>query len=221
MRDPFVFVLSAVLIIAIISAGCVNPATRMPKSDVSATELRVHYNDTVYARYGSGDCQFKGEIPGGKVIPFSSACLMDFAYFNVTRNEMPMGTFTVDLVREGKIIRSYSTEGSSVSFSHIDEFLARSEAEPGLVQAVPVTVKIVTDGTWAGWITDAYGSLYEERTGPATLTLNQPVPPVSACIRTTGGTATASLSVELYQGGTLLNRSEIRDAVGETCVTYP
>jgi hypothetical protein len=146
---------------------------------------------------------------------------MNYAYFNKSSNDTGNEVLQADLIRDGKVIKSYSTVNGSVGFDKINEFLAQSAKDPGLLQSVPVTVKIVTEGEWGGTIDDKYGGLYETRTGPATLTLNQPVLPVKACIRNYGDLSPSDLAVELYQGGKLLNRSDLRSASGETCVTYP
>ena len=208
-----------VVIGTLLCAGCTSNLTA---PDVSTTELRVHSDAPVYVQYGTGDCFAKKEIPGNMVLRFASIrCTVNYAYFNKTSNNTGNEVLQVDLVRDGKVIKSYSTVNGSVGFYKIDEFLAESVKDPGLAQAVPVTVKIVTEGEWGGDIGDKYGGLYETRTGPATLTLNQPVLPVKGCIRNTGDSSPSALAVELYRGETLLNRSDTRSASGETCVTYP
>ena len=218
IRHTIIPTLLCVIVIgAIFFTGCTTPLTRIPKSDTSTTELRVHYNGNVTAHYGSGDCVFKGDIPGDKVIRFSNACIIDYAYFNVTRNGTNPGVFRVDLVRKGEIIKTYSTEGSSVSFKNIDEFLSTSERNPGLVLNVPITVKVITDGTWYGEVTDKYGAQSGNGDGPATLTLDKLILPVKACIQ--NRSASNPITVEMYEGDTLLNRSEMKNTQGYTCVT--
>jgi hypothetical protein len=219
MRNYPPFLLWAAVIGTILCAGCTGNLTA---PDVSTTELQIHAGAPVYVQYGTGDCFARKEMPGDTVLRFASIrCTMNYAYFNKTSNDTGNEVLQVDLVRDGKVIKSYSTVNGSVGFDKINEFLAQSAKDPGLVRDVPVMVKIVTEGEWGGTIDDKYGGLYETRTGPATLTLNQPVLPVKACFSTPGDSVPSALAVELYQGETLLNRSDVRSASGDTCVTYP
>jgi hypothetical protein len=193
-----------------------------PNPDVSATELRVLYNAPVFVRYGTGDCFAGHEIPARETLRFASIrCHMNYAYFNKSLNDTSNEILKVDLVRDGQVIKSYSTGNSSVRFSKIDEFLSRSVSEPGLVQDLPITAKILTDGAWSGWVDDKYGGQSASGTGSATLTLVQPVLPAEACFRTRDNSTPAVLAVELYQGEKLLNRSDRINSWGMTCAKFP
>ena len=203
MRNPLVLVLCAAVIGAILCAGCLNTPESTMKPDVTTTEVRVQYDRPIHANYGTGDC------------------FMHHASFGKLANDTQPGVLRADLVRDGQIIKSYSTETAFVSFEKVDEFLVRSANESGLVQNVPITAKIVTDGEYDGQITDKYGGQYERRSGPVTLTLTQPVLPVEACATNRGDSASATLAVELYQGEKLLKRSGVKDAKGQICVTFP
>ena len=222
MRNPLVLVLCAAVIGAILCAGCLNTPESTMKPDVTTTEVRVQYDRPIHANYGTGDCFIREDIAGQQVIHLRSGhCLMHHASFGKLANDTQPGVLRADLVRDGQIIKSYSTETAFVSFEKVDEFLVRSANESGLVQNVPITAKIVTDGEYDGQITDKYGGQYERRSGPVTLTLTQPVLPVEACATNRGDSASATLAVELYQGEKLLKRSGVKDAKGQICVTFP
>ena len=222
MRVLPAFILGIAVIGALLLAGCIDSSSPTPNPNISATELRVHYDAPVHADYGTGDCYYQKDIPGQTSIPFSSLnCHMNHASFGKTINDTGTGVLRADLVRDGQVIKTYSTETSGVSFTKIDEFLVRSVQEPGLVQDTPITAKITTDGAWDGQLYDKYGSQNEHRSGSANLTLYQPVLPVEACVSTSLPSASASLVVELYSGEKLVKRSDARDTNGENCVTFP
>ncbi len=194
-----------------------------PHPDVSDTELRVLYDAPVYAHYGSVECLGMKEIPANDVFRFASmrGCQMNYAYFNKSLNDTSNKVLRADLVRHGQIIKSYSTEASSIGFNDIDEFLVQSAREPGLVLDVPITVKVLSDDEWGGRIDDKYGGQSEWGNGPATRTLVKPVLPVEACFRNSNDSASSALALELYQGEKLLNRTNFKNEWGRTCVIYP
>ena len=148
-------------------------------------------------------------------------CRMDYASFGKTANDTGRSVLTADLIQDGQVIKSYSTRTSSVGFSKIPEFLVRSVKEPDLVQGTPLTATVIADGEWNGWVGDAYGTQYESGSGPATMTLVQPVLPVKACVNNKGGSAGIPPVVGIYRGGTFLKRSDARDEYGDYCVFYP
>lgn len=193
-----------------------------PHPDVSDTELRVHYDAPVFAHYGSVDCLGMNEISAYHVFRLAHmGCQMNYAYFNKSLNDTSNKVLRADLVRHEQVIKSYSTEASSIGFNDIDEFLVQSAREPGLVLDVPITVKILSDDEWGGRIDDKYGGQSEWGNGPATRTLVKPVLPVEACFRNSGDSASAALALELYQGEKLLNRTNFKDKWDSTCVIYP
>ncbi len=112
---------------------------------------------------------------------------MDYANFGRIANDTGTSVLIVDLIREGQVVKSYSSNTSGVGFDKIPEFLVRSAKEPNLMQGTPLTAKIIVDGEWTGWFEDAYGTQYEQGSGPASLTLLQPVLPVKACVNSRGG----------------------------------
>ena len=128
---------------------------------------------------------------------------------------------TVDLIREGQVIKGYSSNTSGVGFDKIPEFLVRSAKEPDLMQGTPLTAKIILDGEWTGWFGDAFGTQYEQGSGPASLTLLHPVLPVEACVNSKGGTAGTPAVVEIYRGETFLKRSGSKNDYTDYCVACP
>jgi TM2 domain-containing membrane protein YozV len=186
-------------------------------------EMRVQYNGSVFANYGTGDCFFRKDIPGQKVIRFDTfGCHMSYASF--TKNDTQPGELRVDLVRDGRVVKSYSTAMGnstamgSVYFRNVDEFLQQVSKDPGLVRETPVTVRVLTDGEWSGSIDDKYGTQSAHGSGPATLTLTQPVLPVEACVRNPKNSLPDPITVEIYAGDVLLKRSDTKNTNGENCV---
>ena len=180
-------------------------------------EMRVLYNGSVSAYYGTGDCFLRKNITGPTVIRFASfGCHMSYASFS--KNDTQPGELRLDLVRDGRVAKSLSTDTGGVYFRDVDEFLQRVSQEPGLVQDTPVTVRILTDGEWSGSIDDKYGFQSERGSGPATLTLTQPVLPVEACVRNLKNSPSVPITIEMYAGNVLLKRSDTKDADGQNCV---
>jgi hypothetical protein len=224
MRYIPLLIFCAVVIGAVLCSGCINTPDPVYQPDVTTTEMRVHYDRPLRADYGTGDCFIKNNLSGETVIKLRSGhCLMQYARFGRLANDTEPHVLKVDLVRDGHVIKSYSSATSSVSFDKVGEFLALSAKEPKLVQNTPLSVKIIADGKWEVSIQDKYGAQYERQSGPATLTLVQPVPPVEACVRSiddwAGGTPPV---VELYSGNTFLKRSgNTKNTYNEYCLTYP
>ena len=207
---------------AVLCSACLSQPDPVYKPDVSTTGLKVHYNGQVQAKYGTYDCIFNKEITAPAEIWFkNSNCRMDYANFGKTANDTGTSLLTVDLIREGRVVRSYSSNTSSVGFYKIPEFLVRSVKEPDLMQGTPLTAKIIGDGEWTGWFEDAFGTQYEQGSGPASLTLHQPVLPVKACVHSRGGSSGTPPVVEIYRGVTFLKRSGSGNDYGDYCVAYP
>lgn len=224
MRNPLILVLCVAVIGAVLCTGCLSTPDPMYQPDVSTTEMHVQYERPLKADYGTGDCFIKQNLSGETVIKLRSGhCLMQYARFGRLANDTEPHVLKVDLVRDGQIIKSYSSGTDGVSFDKVGEFLALSAKEPGLVQQTPLSVKIIADGKWEVSIQDNYGAQYERQSGPATLKLAMPVPPVEACVSSIGDTTGSTLSVvELYSGNTFLKRSGItKNTYNEYCVTYP
>ncbi len=180
-------------------------------------EMRLVYNGSVYANYGTGDCFLRKNITGPTVIRFANfGCHMSYASFS--KNDTQPGELRLELVRDGRLVKSLSTATGGLYFRNVDEFLQRVSDEPGLVQETPVTVRILTDGEWSGSIDDKYGSQSDRGIGPATLTLTQPVLPVEACVRNLKNSPPVPITIEMYAGNVLLKRSDVKDADGQNCV---
>ncbi len=180
-------------------------------------EMQLQYNGSVSAHYGTGDCFLRKNITGPTVIRFANvSCHMSYASFS--KNDTQPGELQVDLVRDGRLVKSLSTDTGGVYFRNIDEFLQRVSHEPGLVQETPVTFRVLTDGEWSGSIDDKYGSQSERGSGPATLTLTQPVPPVEACVRNLKNSPSVPITIEMYAGNVLLKRSDAKGADGQNCL---
>ena len=180
-------------------------------------ELRILYNGSIYADYGTGDCFSKTTISGPTVIPFSThGCHMSYAWF--TKNDTLPGELRVDLTRGDTLVKSYATATGTVHFRDIDDFLQQVAKEPGLVQEPAVTVRVLTEGNWSGSIDDLYGSQSDSGVGPATLTLTQPVLPLETCFRNPKNSPQVPITVEIYSGTVLLKSSGTKDATGQNCV---
>jgi hypothetical protein len=224
MRCIPVLIFCAVVIGAVLCTGCINTPDPVYQPDVSTTEMRVHYERPLRADYGTGDCFIKQNLSGETVIKLRSGhCLMQYARFGRLANDTEPHVLKVDLVRDGQVIKSYSSGTDGVSFDKVGEFLTLLTKDPGLVQQTPLSAKIIADGKWGASITDMYGAQYEQQSGPATLTFVQPVPPVKACVRSISDTAGGTPPVvELYSGNTFLKRSNnTKNTYNEYCVTYP
>ena len=74
---------------------------------------------------------------------------MVYASFGKVRNDTGTSVLTANLVRDGQIIKSYSTTTSAVRFEKIPEFLVRSSQEPNLVQRHSADGK---DHCWRGMV---------------------------------------------------------------------
>lgn len=180
-------------------------------------EMQLHYNGSVYAHYGTGDCFLRKNITGPTVIRFANfGCHMSYASFS--KNDTQPGELRLDLVRDGQLVKSLSTSTGGVYFRNVDEFLQRVSDEPGLVQETPVTVRILTDEEWSGSIDDKYGTQSDRGIGPATLTFTQPVFPVEACVRNLKNSPSVPITIEMYAGNVLLKSSNAKDADGQNCV---
>jgi hypothetical protein len=221
---PFLplILLCAVVTGTVLCSACLSQPDPVYKPDVSTTELKVNYTGPIQAKYGTYDCIFNNEIMAPIEIWFKKFnCRMDYANFEKTANDTGTSVLTVDLVREGQVVKSYSSNTSSVGFNKIPEFLVRSEKEPDLMQGTPLTAKIIVDGKWTGWFEDSFGTQYEQGLVPASLTLVQPVLPVKACVLSREGSAGTAPVVEIYRGETFLKRSGSKNDYGDYCVTYP
>ncbi len=222
MRPLPLILLCIVLTGAVLCSACISRPDPVYKPDVSTTELKVSYTGPVHAKYGTYDCIFNQEIMAPTEVRFKEMnCRMDYARFGKTVNDTGRSVLTADLIRDGQVIKSYSSSTSSAGFTRIPEFLVRSVKEPDLVQGTPLTAKIIADGEWNGWFGDAFGKQYESGSGPASLTLVQPVLPVNACVNSKGVSAGTPPVVEIYRDGTFLKRSDAKDEYGDYCVTYP
>ena len=224
MRCIPVLIFCAVVIGAVLCTGCISTPDPVYQPDVSTTEMRVQYERPLMANYGTGDCFIKQNLSGETVIKLRSGhCLMQYAKFGRLANDTEPHVLKVDLVRDGQVIKSYSSGTDGVSFDKVGEFLALLTKEPGLVQQTPLSVKIIADGKWEVSIQDKYGAQYERQSGPATLTLVQPVPPVEACVSSIGDMAGGTPPVvELYRRDTFLKRSgNTKNTYNEYCVTFP
>ena len=188
-----------------------------PLPNDKTAEMRVLYNGSVYASYGSVDCFSQNNITGPTVIRFATTfCHIRRASFR--KSDTQPGELRVELVRDGRVVKSYSTDKGEINFRDVDGDLQFLSKEPGLIQQTPVTVRVLTDGEWSGWISDPSGYQSDSGSGPSTLTLNQPLLLVEACVSNTGNSTTAALAVELYHGETLLKRSDIKDEKGWICM---
>ena len=187
-----------------------------PPNDKTA-EMRVIYNGSVYAAYGSVDCFSQNNITGPTVIPFASTfCHIRRASFR--KNDTQPGELRVELVRDGRVVKSYSTDKGEINFRDVDGDLQFLSKEPGLIQETPVTVRVLTDGEWSGRIDDPSGYQSDSGSGPSTLTLTQPVLPVEACVRNLKNSPSVPITIEIYAGNLLLKRSDAKDSDGQNCV---
>ena len=222
MRFLRFILLCAIVIGTLMCSACISPPDPVYKPDVSTTGLMVHYTGPVHAKYGTYDCIFNNEVMAPAEIRFNGInCRMDYAYFGKTANDTGSSVLIVDLIRDGQVIKNYSTSTSSIGFDKIPEFLVRSTKEPDLMQDTPLTAKIIADGEWNGWFKDTFGTQSEYGSGPASMTLLQPALPVEACVNSKGGSAGTPPFVEIYRGGTFLKRSDAKNDYGYYCVTYP
>lgn len=225
MRNHLVLIISTIVIGVVLCSGCFSSPDPVYKPDVSTTKLKIDYTGPVTTDYGTYDCFRRTDIMAPKEIPFKGFnCRMDYASFGKPGNDTQTAILKMDLVHNGQVIKSYSSSTSSIRFNKIPEFLVRSSQEPGLVLDTPVTAKIIVDGQWSGWLADAFGTQYERGTGPASLTLVQPVSPVEACVESKAGAGvTPPPVVELYRGNTFLKRSgDTKNTIYNMyCVTYP
>lgn len=222
MRFLRFILLCAIVIGTLMCSACISSPDPVYKPDVSTTGLMIHYTGPVHAKYGTYDCIFNNEVMAPAEIRFNGInCRMDYAYFGKTANDTGSSVLIVDLIRDGQVIKNYSTSTSSIGFDKIPEFLVRSTKEPDLMQDIPLTAKIIVDGEWNGWFGDSFGTQYEHGSGPASLTILQPALPVKACVDSSGGSAGIPPGVGIYRGGTFLKRSDAKNDLGYYCVTYP
>ncbi|MEI7857527.1 MAG: hypothetical protein WCH85_08500 [Methanomicrobiales archaeon] len=222
MRFLPLILLCAVVTGAVLCSACLSQPDPVYKPDVSTTELKVNYTGPIQAKYGTYDCIFNKEVMAPTEILFKMFnCRMDYASFGKVANDTGRSVLTADIIRDGQVIKSYSTSTSGVGFDKIPEFLVRSAKEPDLMQGTPLTAKIIVDGEWTGWFEDAFGTQYEYGSGSASLTILKPALPVKACVRSKGESAGTPPVVEIYRGGTFLKRSDSKNEYNNYCVTYP
>jgi hypothetical protein len=214
-----VIVLAAIMFLVVIAlfASMYTPPLVGEVHNDQTAEIRVQYNGSVFADYGIVDCYSRKNITSPKVLRFAEImCPMNYATFR--KNETGPGELRVDLVRDGRVVKSYTTVTKGVWFWNVKEFLQRVSKEPELVQETPVTVRILTDGEWIGSIDDKYGSQSDSGSGSATLTLTQPVLPVNACVRNPDNVPSVPITIEIYARNVLLKRSDVKDGDGQICV---
>jgi hypothetical protein len=222
MRSYLFILFCAVIIGAVLCSACLSPPDPVYKPDVSTTELRVEYSGPVSANYGTGDCIAKKEITTPWVLQFAKFnCHMVYASFGKVKNDTSTSVLKANLVRDGKVIKSYSTTNSAVHFEKIPEFLVRSKEEPNLVQDTPLRVSVITDGKWDVTVTDAFGYQAESGSGAKTFVLEYPVFPITACISGDNTAAGTPPVVELmFPGDTIaIGSGTTKNTYNEYCAT--